>query len=98
MFALTLLIAALQIGITNSPPPVTHYQWVTTTESNSPVAICDHQFSCHCPVGYKATLHQSVASTEAVSVTCDATTPSGVQPRETYDSYPVLPAHENLGK
>ena len=97
MFAVSLLMAVLQIGVINTPPPITRYQWVTTPESNAPVALCDAQFSCHCPVGYKAVMQQGAVSTESVSVLCE---PKGgnAQPRETYDSYPILPQHENVGK
>ncbi len=98
MFAFSLLLAALQIGMTNTPPSVTHYQWVAAPEATTPVAICDRQFTCHCPVGYKAAMHQAAVSNDAISVMCEATSPSGVQPRESYDSYPQLPAHENLGR
>jgi hypothetical protein len=92
-----LLMSVLQISTTTTYPPTIHYQWVATPENGTPVALCDAQFTCHCPVGYKANTHQGTVSTESIEVTCEPTTGSQQQ-RETYDSYPVLPKHENFGK
>jgi hypothetical protein len=100
MSTLLSLVIALQVGVTSLPAsPVVKYQFVTAPEGNLPVAICDQQYTCHCPVGYKATMHQATASTEAINVTCEVSAPGATgQSRETFDSYPILPTHENLGK
>ena len=98
MLPLLSMISVLQIGITTMNPPVTRYQFIVTPENNSPVALCDTDFHCHCPVGYQALIQQSAFSIEAVSVTCEAVSSGAAQPRETYDSYPILPFHENKGR
>jgi hypothetical protein len=97
MLSVLSLMVALQIGVTNTMPPTTQWRWVAVPEGNTPVAVCDANFACHCPVGYKADIRQSAASTEAMEVTCVPMTGAS-QMRETYDNYPVLPAHENLGR
>jgi hypothetical protein len=99
MLQIISIIMALQVGVYELPPEANvQYRFITSTEENAPVATCDAQFNCHCPVGYRAVVAQNQTATAATSVSCVPVNSSSKQPRETFDSYPMLPRHDNFEK